>query len=199
MFVMTAKISKPKLIGIGIAIVAIILLIIVLASSGGTKDATNPNTPAGATNDERVAFLATYGWSVNAKPKESQSVKIPETAESKVFVRYNALQQSQGFDLTRHSGKEVMRYVYEILNYPEASSPVYASLLVCDGHIIGGDITSTAPDGVIHGFAFPSAPGNNESLIEPTQAKEETQGSEPTQSVDVSQTDSSEPTEASDS
>ena len=110
----------------------------------------------GNTNDERIAYLATFGWSVNAEPKETQKVKIPDTAENKVFARYNDLQKSQGFDLTEYAGKEVMRYAYEILNYPNASQPVYASVLVCDGYIIGGDVTNTAPDGVIHGFAMPA-------------------------------------------
>ena len=66
-----------------------------------------------------------------------------------------------------------MRYVYEILNYPDAASPVYASILVYEGHIIGGDITNTAPDGKIHGFAMPTSP----SATTPTEPEESTDGS----------------------
>ena len=131
------------------------MLIVLLAASGG-EDKAKTQSPIGNTNDDRVAYLATFGWSVNAEPTQTQKVKIPDTAENKVFARYNDLQKSQGFDLTDFAGKEVMRYVYEILNYPDASAPVYASVLVYDGHIIGGDVTNSAPDGVIHGFALPS-------------------------------------------
>ena len=154
MFVLTAKLSKTKLIAAGIALLAAILLIVLLVGTGGERK-PDESAPIGNTNDDRVAYLATFGWSVNAEPTETQKVKIPDTAENKVFARYNDLQKSQGFDLTDYAGKEVMRYVYEILNYPDASAPVYASVLVCDGRVIGGDITSSAPDGVIHGFAMP--------------------------------------------
>ena len=155
MFVLTAKLSKSKLIAAGVVLLAAILLIVLLAASGG-EDKAKTQSPIGNTNDDRVAYLATFGWSVNAEPTQTQKVKIPDTAENKVFARYNDLQKSQGFDLTDFAGKEVMRYVYEILNYPDASAPVYASVLVYDGHIIGGDVTNSAPDGVIHGFALPS-------------------------------------------
>lgn len=154
MFVLTAKLSKTKLIAAGVILLAAILLIVLLATAGGS-DAPSKKAPIGETNDDRVAYLATFGWSVNAEPTQTQKVKIPDTAENKVFARYNDLQKSQGFDLTDYAGKEVMRYVYEILNYPDASAPVYASVLVCDGRVIGGDITNSAPDGVIHGFAMP--------------------------------------------
>lgn len=155
MFVLTAKLSKSKLIAAGVVLLAAILLIVLLAASGGS-DTPKKSSPIGNTNDDRVAYLATFGWSVNAEPTQTQKVRIPDTAENKVFARYNDLQKSQGFDLTDFAGKEVMRYVYEILNYPDASAPVYASVLVYDGHIIGGDVTNSAPDGVIHGFALPS-------------------------------------------
>ena len=169
MFVLTAKLSKSKLIAAGAILIAAVLLIVLLASGGSSSAAGN--TPAGGTNDERVAFLATYGWSVNAEPKESQKVRIPDTADNEVFARYNELQKSQGYDLTAYAGKEVMRYVYEILNYPEASAPVYASVLVYDGYIIGGDVTNSAPDGVIHGFCMPQTePAPTQTVTEVTEA-----------------------------
>lgn len=177
MFVMTAKLSKPKLIAAGVIVLAVIVLIIMLATGGSDS---RSNAPIGTTNDERVAYLATFGWSVNAEPNETQKVKIPNTSDNKVFARYNDLQRSQGFDLTDFAGKEVMRYVYEILNYPEASSPVYASVLVYDGRIIGGDITDTAPDGVIHGFEKPNSATEPTTEPESTAATEATEATEPT-------------------
>ena len=171
MFVLTAKLSKPKLIAAGLILLAAVLLIVLLVLSG---DGGPSALPEGGTNDQRLAYLATYGWSVNAMPTESQKVKIPDTADNAVFARYNDLQKSQGFDLTDYAGKEVMRYVYEILNYPDASAPVYASVLVCDGSIIGGDITDTSADGVIHGFQKPSLP-ENKAPVESTAPTQETQ------------------------
>ena len=154
MFVLTAKLSKSKLIAAGVVLLAAILLIVLLAASGG-EDKAKTQSPIGNTNDDRVAYLATFGWSVNAEPTQTQKVKIPDTAENKVFARYNDLQKSQGFDLTDFAGKEVMRYVYEILNYPDATEPVYATLFVYKGQVIGGDVTDTSAGGKIRGFQMP--------------------------------------------
>lgn len=194
MFVFTAKLSKTKLLAACVILVAAILLIVLLATSGGTEVPEN-TAPIGNTNDDRVAYLATFGWSVNAEPTETQKVRIPDSADNKVFARYNDLQRSQGFDLTDYAGKEVMRYVYEILNYPDATQPVYASILVYDGRIIGGDITDTAPDGLIHSFARPSGTSNPT----PTQPSTETPftSTEPTESSNA--TESTESTAASES
>jgi hypothetical protein len=47
------------------------------------------------------------------------------------------------------------------VNYPgleEKSGIIQANLLIFEGRVIGGDISSLEPDGFIHGFDFPSAP-----------------------------------------
>ena len=72
-----------------------------------------------------------------------------------VFDRYNALQKCQSYDLSKFAGKKVMRYVYEVKNYPGATEPVYATLLVHKNKVIGGDVTNTAPGGKIQGFQMP--------------------------------------------
>ena len=45
-----------------------------------------------------------------------------------------------------------MRYVYKVENFPGATDPVYATVLVYKNEIIGGDITDTAPGGKVQGF-----------------------------------------------
>ncbi len=173
MFVMTAKVSKPKLIAAGVILVAVIAAIVMLFSGGS---ASAPALPQGATDAQRAAYLATFGWSINIQPKETQTVTIPDGKDNKVFARYNELQLNQGFDLRPYAGKEATRIVYEILNYPNATAPVYAGLLVKDGLIIGGEITDTSPKGVIHGFQKPGTT----TTTEPTTATDPTTTTEPT-------------------
>ena len=152
MFVYTAKVSKTKLAAAVTAVLAaIVLVVVVIAARSEPKRQDQPN---GESNDSRVRFLAQYGWDVNAQPVQTQVVSVPEE-DSEAFSRYNALQLSQGFDLKQYAGKKATRYVYEILNYPEATEPVYATIFVCDGRIIGGDVTDTAPAGRMHGFSMP--------------------------------------------
>ena len=153
MMVMTAKVDLKKILmiigGIALAILALILL------SGGEGDAQTTSA-AVSNNDSRVKFLEDFGWDVAASPVESSQVKIP-TEITEVFDRYNQLQKSQGYDLTQYAGKNVMRYVYKVNNYPGATEPVYATVLVYKNQIIGGDVTDTAAGGKIRGFTMPES------------------------------------------
>lgn len=157
MVVMTAKFSKSKrlLLLVILLAVAALIAICVFGRSGDSAAAGPDDTVSAADNDGRVAFLASFGWTVNAEPVQTQQIRIPEQS-SEVFDRYNELQRSQGYDLTQYAGQTVTRYVYEIQNYEDAAAPVYASVLVSDWQIIGGDVASTAPGGVMHGFAKPA-------------------------------------------
>ena len=154
MFVITAKVSKTKIAAAATIVIALVVLIAIVYAA--KTDPSQQEELSADTNDGRVAFLAQYGWDVNADPVQTMTVRIPEK-DSETFSRYNELQKSQGFDLTEHAGKKATRYVYEILNYPDATEPVYATLLVCDGKIIGGDVTNSAPEGKMHGFAKPQS------------------------------------------
>ena len=156
MLIMTAKVDKRKLLIAAVAVVAAVVLLISLGSRDSAPTASMSTAPAADTNDARVKFLTDLGWEVTPSPTETGEVRIPK-AEDEVFDRYNELQRSQGYDLTKYAGKKVMRYVYRINNFPEAKEPVYATVLVYKDRIIGGDITDTTPGGRVQGFA-PSQP-----------------------------------------
>ena len=150
MMVMTAKVNLKK---ITILLGALALVVIALAVAFGGRSEPTSVKPV-SDNEARVQFLKSFGWDAAATPVESGRVKIP-SERSEVFDRYAQLQKSQGYDLAPYAGKTVMRYVYQITNYPNATDPVYATLLVHKNQIIGGDITNTGPDGRVQGFARP--------------------------------------------
>lgn len=152
MLVMTAKVDMKKIAIILAAVVGLILGAVLLL--GGNEDAQTGGQASLATNDGRVKFLTDQGWDVVVSPVQTSQVKIPEQS-GEVFDRYNALQKSQGYDLSQYAGKAVMRYVYEIKNYPGATDPVYATMLIYKDQIIGGDVTDTSATGVIRGFQMP--------------------------------------------
>ena len=163
MMMMTAKVNiKKVLIGL---VAAVALLIGLISLLGGNK--TEETVTTMSDNDSRVQFLESLGWQVTTSPKEASQVKIP-TEQSPAYSRYNDLQKSQGYDLSQYAGKTVMRYVYEIKNFPGAEQPVYATVLVYKNQIIGGDITNTAAKGAIQGLtkAEPTTPTTTPS--EPT-------------------------------
>ena len=153
MMIMTAKVNLKKIALILGAIAAVIVGLILLLGGRGEAQTTSA---AVSNNDARVKFLTDLGWEVTTSPAESSQVRIPENA-TEVFDRYNQLQKSQGYDLTQYAGKRVMRYVYKINNFPGATEPVYATLLVYKNQIIGGDVTNTAAGGKVQGFKMPAA------------------------------------------
>ena len=154
MLVMTAKVDKKKLIIAAAAAVMLIVAIVIVCCTAGTS-ATSGSLCV-TSNEDRIHFLTSYGWEVAVSPVESGQVLIP-TGSSQVFARYNALQQTMGYDLTDYAGKTVMRYVYKIKNYPGATEEVYATLLICNNQVIGGDITDTSVNGKIQGFGKTTA------------------------------------------
>ena len=164
MMVMTAKVNLKKTLLALTAVAAVILSLILLL---GGKDTAQTGAPAPSANDGRVKFLQDFGWDVTTSPKESGRVRIPEQS-SEAFDRYNTLQKGQGYDLGKYAGKTVMRYVYQINNYPGAKEPVYATVLVYKNQIIGGDVTDTSAKGHIRGFKMAEAATPTESTAMPT-------------------------------
>ena len=165
MMVMTAKVDMKKIALILGAIAAGIIAVILLF--GGGSDTQTTSAATASNNDARVQFLKDFGWDVTNSPVESSQVRIPETT-SEVFDRYNQLQKSQGFDLSKLAGKNAMRYVYKINNYPGATEPVYATILVYKNEIVGGDVTDTSAKGKVQGFKMPQSTAENTTPSEST-------------------------------
>lgn len=151
MMILTAKVDLKKIMIVLLAIAAGLTALILLFGGRGS-------TPTAALdrNDSRVKFLESFGWQVTPAPKESTQVRIPKEP-GKMFRRYNMLQKSHGYDLSKYAGKKVMRYVYEVTNFPGAQEPVYATILVYKNKIIGGDVTDTSAKGKVRPFQMPAA------------------------------------------
>ena len=149
MMVMTAKLNFKKIITLLGAAAAVLLSLILLM--GGGKKAAPASAPSMGENNARIQFLKDMGWQVKTQPVQAGKVKMPREI-SPVYERYNNLQKSQGYDLMDYAGKKAMRYVYEVVNYPDASEPVFATLLIYGERVIGGDITDTSMGGKIRGL-----------------------------------------------
>ena len=155
MMIVSAKVSKRKILTGMLVAAGVIALLVFLFLKSEAPTAEEPSLDA-ATNEERIAYLASFGWQVQETPTETQEVRIPETF-NEVFTRYNQLQQSMGFDLSPYAGKAAKRYVYAVTNHPDGSPEHYATLLIHKNKIIGGDVTSATAGGSMHGFTMPDA------------------------------------------
>ena len=164
MFIYTAKVTKGKLVAVVLGLAALIAAIAVIVSAIGGNDTNETAHMKGKTetvefkniktNDDRVAFLTSFGWDVNKTPLEIEEVTIPKEFDD-VYSAYNELQKYQNCDLSKYKGKQVKRYTYEVLNYPTGEQGVCATLLVYKNRIIGGDVCSSNYEGFMHGFEKP--------------------------------------------
>ena len=153
MFVCSIKAGKKKWVIVALAV--ILVAVTVFLAFGKWNAAAESGNAKGyscvaSNNDERVAFLAQFGWQVEAEPLEIRDVAIPDPFDE-VYLQYNALQKQQGCDLEPLAGKVCRQWVYEVTNYP-AETPVHANLLVYEDRVVGGDICSTELDGFMLPF-----------------------------------------------
>lgn len=119
------------------------------------KDATdvlkNASDTAAKTAEQRVSFLNSFGYEVEAEPSLIEEVIIPSEFD-KDYETYNNYQKLSGFDLSKFKGDRVKKYTYRVTNYPDHTGEVNANLLVYKGKVIGGDISSAEAEGFVHGF-----------------------------------------------
>ncbi|MBQ7129139.1 MAG: DUF4830 domain-containing protein [Clostridia bacterium] len=149
MFGFTVKLTKTRLS----VILAVILIPLLIFSSIYIHRLTHKeNTSLEAqTTAKRVEFLKNYGFEADKNSETKKRITIPSEFDN-VYTSYNSIQKSMGFDLEDFKGEKVDLYSLKITNYPKDSKNVYATILVKNGKIIGGDIHSTELNGFMHGF-----------------------------------------------
>jgi len=132
---------KRRLPLIGIAVIVALLITLFAMSK-------HMNTSAQVGSAEEAAeYLKGFGWEVAPEPVSVRFAQIPAVF-SAAYEEYNALQKSQGFDLTEFREKTATVYTFRILNHANTAN-VFANVLVIDNKVIAGDIVSYAIDGFI--------------------------------------------------
>lgn len=158
MLIVTAKVQRKKILGWCCGGAALLLTLLLGAGWFGLGPASAvmaaSQSPDGSDDAARVAYLESFGWTVDPEPVSVEELIIPKEFDE-TYTDYLMLQEQQGFDLTRYRGKRIKRYCYTITNYPSGETGVQAGLLVYQERIIGGDVLSSQLDGFIHGLAMP--------------------------------------------
>lgn len=158
MFVFSLRANKPKLIAALCVLLVVLVIVSFFIDDGKSPVTGNNEIVAKASNEEeRIAFLSQYGWKIDEEPVEVTEVIIPSEF-NEVYTSYNEIQKKQTMDLEPYKGKRVKKWVYEVKNYPgytQDSGLIRATLLIYEGMVIGGDISSAEVDGFMQGFDFP--------------------------------------------
>ena len=157
MFIFTAKIHRRRIAAAlaAAAVVCGVLAAVVLPRAGSAAVSTAASPKNVKTNEDRLAYLASYGWTAKETPLSVEELMIPEEFDD-TYTQYLELQAGQGFDLEQYRGKRVKRYTYEITNYPTGESGIQAGLLIYKNTVIGGDVLSGQLGGFIHGLEMPA-------------------------------------------
>lgn len=158
MLIFTARVTRTRVIA-AFAILIVICGAIAAAVNPGRSHsigvAAATVSAKVSTNEDRITYLEGNGWRVTTEPLAVEELLIPDEFDE-TYTEYLALQQSQGFDLTKYCGKRIKRFTYEITNYPTGEAGVQASLLIYKNQVIGGEVLSPRLDGFIHGLTMPT-------------------------------------------
>lgn len=163
MFVYTVKASSIKfftaILFSAAILVGIVALLPVIDPSGEVAIAAVDYKGVDSV-EEQLSFLRELGHDPEPNPVYAGEVVIPEVFDS-VYETYNQLQKAQGLNLEKYKGKTVQRYTYALTpETAEGSSGGeqtggaegevrYATLLIYKNQVIGGDITTTGPNGKV--------------------------------------------------
>lgn len=150
MFICSVKASTLKLTAVIIVALAILITLSALGNSGAvyaSADGVTVNYGGIKSNEDRVAFIESFGLKVNETPVAEEKITMPEDFD-RIILGYNELQKSQGLDLSKYTKKNVTHYRYEVTNY-DYEGAVYVNLIVHRNKIIACDISSGDKDGFV--------------------------------------------------
>ena len=150
MFIYSVRANTVKFLGF--VLIALLLIVgivatgdndtVMAAGSGGTIDYSGIKT-----NEDRVAFIESFGIKVEDTPMSEQAFTMPKDFD-RVILGYNEIQKRQGLDLSKYQNKRVTRYTYKVTNY-DSDGEVYANLFIYRGRIVAADLCSASPEGFV--------------------------------------------------
>ena len=163
MFVYSLKGSTLKFLAVIVVcagILAVLVNVIPTAQEVSAKQTEVKLNYAGIKTDEdRIAFLAQFGWKALPEAVEVAEVAIPAEFDA-VLEKYNTVQKQQGLNLEKYRKKTLKRYTYKLSEYSGYEGVTYANLLVYKDRVVAGDICTADINGFMHGFDKYNKPVN---------------------------------------
>ncbi len=161
MFVYSFRAGTVKFLGVVALAVATLFSLMLFVPTYGAAAETGTGEGGAAyenirTNDDRLAFVRSFGYEVAGEPIDSASFTLPEEFD-RVLASYNELQKAAGLDLMPYKKKNVTRYTYPVTNYEGYEGTVYVNLILFRDRVIAADICSADPTGFVHALTAKSA------------------------------------------
>lgn len=127
-------------------LVALLAAVLLCLFVGGELYAAGNIKQNGKTNAQRVAFIKSMGLVPQEECIGNKDIVIPERF-GMVYENYNKLQLKAGYDLELYKGSDATVFTYSVETPNGYSGDAVANLIVYNGRIIGGDISSRELDG----------------------------------------------------
>lgn len=146
---MTALRAVALLMALGVIVAAVLWP---SPQTAAVLEAGSRSVAGLSTNEKRLNYIRSLGWTADPEPLEVVELTIPCTFNA-VYRNYNALQKKQGFDLSAFRGARVKRWTYKITNFPGQEDGVRVNLLLYGDRLIGGDVSTVALNGFMQGLS----------------------------------------------
>ena len=150
MFIYSIRASTVRFFACILICLGVLVLLLTLGSAEtvyASADGREINYGGMKTNEDRVAFIESFGIKVKGEPISEETFTMPDDFD-RVIQGYNQIQKMQGLDLTKYERKRVTHYTYEVINY-DTNGKVYVNLLVYRNRIVAADISSMDNGGFV--------------------------------------------------
>ena len=139
MLICTVRATTLKLVSVFVLFAVCLVTVVLLMLPLGGESVPSIALSGVKTEEDRQAFLKEAGASVTGNAVEVAEFTVPADFD-RVLLGYNEIQKSQGFDLSRYTGKTLTRYTYELEGYEGKSGKVYANLILYRDRIVAADV-----------------------------------------------------------
>ena len=153
MFIYSIRASTVRFFACIFICLAMLVLLLTLGNAEtvyASAEGREINYGGMKTNEDRIAFIESFGIKVDIEPVREETFTMPEDFD-RVISGYNQIQKTQGLDLTKYARKRVTHYAYKVTNY-DSDGTVYVNLLIHKNRIIAADISSLDGDGFVCGL-----------------------------------------------
>ena len=151
MFIYSIRASTVRFFACIFICLAVLVLLLTLGNAEtvyASAEGREINYGGMKTNEDRIAFIESFGIKVDIEPVREETFTMPEDFD-RIISGYNQIQKTQGLDLTKYARKRVTHYAYKVTNY-DSDGTVYVNLLIHKNRVIAADISSPDGDGFVY-------------------------------------------------
>ena len=150
MFVYSVRGSTVRFFAVVALTLLVLFGVLVFGTDGVLAASADTDISFGGikTNEDRIAFIASCGVSVEGEPIETAEFSVPESFVI-ALIRYNEIQRAQGLDLAKYKNKRVTRYTYEAKDYGDYSGRVTVNLIIYRRTVVACDVSAIGADGFV--------------------------------------------------